>query len=54
VATVFFSLVSKLVATFAPGLPSKPVVSFLVEPQNQGGGGFSGLAIKTSSSGLVI
>jgi hypothetical protein len=28
--------------------------SFLVEPQNQGGGGFSGLGIKTGSSGLVI
>jgi hypothetical protein len=28
--------------------------SFLVEPQNQGGGGFSGLGLKTGSSGLVI
>jgi hypothetical protein len=27
---------------------------FLVEPQNQGGGGFPGLALKTGSSGLVI
>jgi hypothetical protein len=27
---------------------------FLVEPQNQGGGGFPGLGLKTSSSGLVI
>jgi hypothetical protein len=27
---------------------------FLVEPQNQGGGGFSDLALKTGSSGLVI
>jgi hypothetical protein len=27
---------------------------FLVEPQNQGGGGFPGLGIKTGSSGLVI
>jgi hypothetical protein len=27
---------------------------FLVEPQNQGGGGFSDLGIKTGSSGLVI
>jgi hypothetical protein len=26
----------------------------LVEPQNQGGGGFSGLGLKTGSSGLVI
>jgi hypothetical protein len=54
VATVFFSLASKLAATVSPGLASKPVVSFLVEPQNQGGGGFSGLGIKTGSSGLVI
>jgi hypothetical protein len=29
-------------------------VSFLVEPQNQGGGGFPGLGLKTGSSGLVI
>jgi hypothetical protein len=28
--------------------------SFLVEPQNQGGGGFLGLYLKTGSSGLVI
>jgi hypothetical protein len=28
--------------------------SFLVEPQNQGGGGFPGLGLKTGSSGLVI
>jgi hypothetical protein len=27
---------------------------FLVEPQNQGGGGFSGLGLKTGSYGLVI
>jgi hypothetical protein len=38
----------------SPGLASKPVVSFLVEPQNQGGGGFLSLGLKTSSSGLVI
>jgi hypothetical protein len=53
-ATVFSSLASKLVATVSPGLALKPVVGFLVEPQNQGGGGFSGLGLKTSSSGLVI
>jgi hypothetical protein len=35
-------------------LASKPVMGFLVEPQNQGGGGFSGLDLKTGSSGLVI
>jgi hypothetical protein len=28
--------------------------SFLVEPQNQGGGGFPGLALKTGSYDLVI
>jgi hypothetical protein len=27
---------------------------FLVEPQNQGGGGFLSLCLKTNSSGLVI
>jgi hypothetical protein len=27
---------------------------FLVEPQNQGGGGFPGLGLKTDSSGLLI
>jgi hypothetical protein len=52
--TVFSSLASKLVATVSPGLTSKPVVDFLVEPQNQGGGGFLGLGLKTGSSGLVI
>jgi hypothetical protein len=54
VATVFFSLASKLVATVSPGLTSKSAVSFLVEPQNQGGGGFPSLDLKTGSSGLVI
>jgi hypothetical protein len=54
VVTVFSSLVSKLVATVSPDLSSKSVVNFLVEPQNQGGGGFSGLSLKTDSSGLVI
>jgi hypothetical protein len=54
VATVFSSLASKLVATVSLGLASKPVVGFLVEPQNQSGGGFSGLGLKTDSSGLVI
>jgi hypothetical protein len=54
VTTVFSSLTSKLVATVSPGLASKPVLGFLVEPQNQGGGGFSGLSLKTGSFGLVI
>jgi hypothetical protein len=54
VVTVFSSLASKLVATVSPRLASKPVVGFLVEPQNQGGGGFPGLGLKISSFGLVI
>jgi hypothetical protein len=54
VATVFSSLASKLVVIVSPGLTSKAVVGFLVEPQNQGGGGFPGLGLKTGSSGLVI
>jgi hypothetical protein len=47
-------LISKLVVTVSPDLASKPAVGFLVEPQNQGGGGFPGLGLKTSSSGLLI
>jgi hypothetical protein len=54
VAIVFSSLTLKLVATVSPDLASKSTVSFLVEPQNQGGGGFFGLCIKTDSSSLVI
>jgi hypothetical protein len=54
VATVFSSLASKSVATVSPDLASKPTVGFLVEPQNQGGGGFPGLDLKTGSYGLVI
>jgi hypothetical protein len=54
VVTVFSSLASKLVVTVSPDLALKPVVGFLVEPQNQGGGGFSGLGLKTGSFGLVI
>jgi hypothetical protein len=52
--TVFWRLASKLVATVSPDLASKPAVDFLVEPQNQGGGGFPSLGLKTNSSGLVI
>jgi hypothetical protein len=51
---VFGGLASKLVAMVSPCLASKPAVGFLVEPQNQGGGGFPGLGLKTGSSGLVI
>jgi hypothetical protein len=54
VVTVSSSLVLNLVATVSPGLTSKPVVGFLVEPQNQDGGGFLGLNLKTGSFGLVI
>jgi hypothetical protein len=54
VATVFSSLASKLVSTVSSGLTSKPAVDFLVEPQNQDGGGFSGLVLKTDIFGLVI
>jgi hypothetical protein len=54
VATVFSSLASKLVVTVSPGLALKPAVGFLVEPQNQGGGGFPGLGLKTGSFDLVI
>jgi hypothetical protein len=53
-ATVFSNLASKLVVMVSPGLTSKLMVGFLVEPQNQGGGGFPGLGLKTGSSGLVI
>jgi hypothetical protein len=53
-ATVFSSLASKLVVTVSPNLASKPAVGFLVEPQNQSGGGFPDMGLKTSSFGLVI
>jgi hypothetical protein len=49
---IFSSLASKLVATISPGLASKPVVGLLVEPQNQGGGGFPGLGLETGSYGF--
>jgi hypothetical protein len=52
--TIFAGLASKPVAIVFSSLTSKPVVGFLVEPQNQGGGGFPGLGLKTGSSGLVI
>jgi hypothetical protein len=53
-AAVFSRLASKLVATISPGLASKPAVGFLVEPQNQGGGGFPSLGLKTGSFSFVI
>jgi hypothetical protein len=45
---------SKLVVTVCLDLASKTGVGFLVEPQNQGGGGFPGLGLKTGSFCLVI
>jgi hypothetical protein len=51
---VFSGLASKPVAMVSPGLVSKPVAGFLVELQNQGGGGFSGLGLKIDNYGLVI
>jgi hypothetical protein len=54
VATVSSGLTSKPVATVSPDLASKSAIGFLVEPQNQGGGGFLDLGLKTGSIGLVI
>jgi hypothetical protein len=54
VATGFSGFALKLVATVSPDLTSKLVVDFLIEPQNQGGRGFSGLALKIDRYGLVI
>jgi hypothetical protein len=53
-ATVFGGLASKPAVTVSSDLASKPVVGFLVEPQNQGGGGFPSLDLKTGSSDLMI
>jgi hypothetical protein len=38
----------------SPGLASKLAIGFLIEPQNQGSGGFPDLGLKTDSFGLVI
>jgi hypothetical protein len=48
-ATDSGGLASKHVVTVSPGLAIKLVVGFLVEPQNQGGGRFLGLGLKTDS-----
>jgi hypothetical protein len=66
-ATVSSGLASKPTATVSGGLASKPtvmgfsglaskpvVIGFLVEPQNQGGGGFPSLGLKTGDYDLVI
>jgi hypothetical protein len=50
VVMIFSSLASKLVATVSTGLASKPAVGFLVEPQNQGAGGFSNWASKPAAT----
>jgi hypothetical protein len=54
VPTIFSGLASKPVVTVSPGLASKPMVGFLAELQNQCGGGFPGLGLKTGSYGLMI
>jgi hypothetical protein len=54
VKMVFSSLASKLVVTVSPNLALKSVVDLLVEPQNQGGGWFPGLGLKTDNFDLVI
>jgi hypothetical protein len=54
VVTVFSVLASKPMAMVSLGLASKPMVGFLVEPQNQGGGGFPRLILKTGRYDLVI
>jgi hypothetical protein len=46
VATIFSGLTSKSVATVSSGLTLKPVVSFLVESQNQNGRFVNGLTSK--------
>jgi hypothetical protein len=48
------SLASKPVATIFSSLALKPVLGFLVKPQNQGGGEFLGLGLKTDSYSMVI
>jgi hypothetical protein len=51
---VLSSFTSKSVVTVFSNLASKSVVGFLVELENQSGGGFSGLGLKTASYSLVI
>jgi hypothetical protein len=59
VAHVGYSVVGRSRGRVAPcavctGHVETRSAGFLVEPQNQGGGGFSGLGLKTGSFGLVI
>jgi hypothetical protein len=51
---VFFGLDSKPVAAISPSFASKSLVGFLIEPQNQSGGGFSVFGLKIGSYSLVI
>jgi hypothetical protein len=48
-ATIFSGLASKLMVMVSSGLTSKPVVGFLVQPHNQGGG-FPGLSFKITTT----
>jgi hypothetical protein len=43
-------LASKPAPTVSPGLASKPAVGLLVQPRNQGGGGFPSLGSKPAAS----
>jgi hypothetical protein len=54
VTMVSGGLVSKPAVMVSPGLASKLVVDFLIELQNQDGGGFPDLDIKTDSFSFVI
>jgi hypothetical protein len=49
-ATIFSGLASKPAATVFSSLSSKLADGFLVEPQNQGGGGFHGLGLKITAT----
>jgi hypothetical protein len=44
----------KTTGTVFSALTSKPVVIFLIKRQNQGGGGFLSLGLKTDNYDLVI
>ncbi len=50
----FFQFGLKTGAGGFSDLASKPTVGFLVEPQNQGGGGFHDLGLTIGSFGMVI
>jgi hypothetical protein len=54
VAMIFSDLTSNPAVMVSPSLTSKLVVSFLVEPQDQGGEGFPDFGLKTGSYDLVI